>query len=162
MNAAEEPKRWPWLIGLLVACFSVAGIGGASTASSVTSWYAELAKPSWNPPDWLFGPVWTVLYFAMAIAAWWVVRRSGRPGVRGAMISFAIQLLLNLGWSLIFFGLQRPGWALVEICILWLVLTTTVVAFFRVSRPAGWLMVPYLGWVSFAAVLNFTIWQLNN
>ena len=109
----------------------------------------------------MFGPVWTTLYVMMAVAAWLVWKQAG---VRDAAVPLALfggQLVLNVAWSFIFFGLHQPGWACVEIVVLWLAIVATVVAFFRQSRGAGWLLLPYLAWVSFAAVLNFAIWRLN-
>mgnify|MGYP003390446608 CR=1 FL=1 len=122
-------------------------------------WYAALKKPSWNPPGWLFGPVWTTLYVMMAVAAWLVWRSGGNS--RGAMILFFSQLALNFAWSFLFFGARSPWLGLVDIAMLWVALLITTIVFFGKSRAAGLLMAPYLAWVSFAAVLNFTIWRLN-
>jgi tryptophan-rich sensory protein len=127
----------------------------------VSTWYRTLAKPSFTPPAWVFGPVWTALYLTMAIAVWQVWLRRGFAGAPGAMAAFAVQLLLNALWSLLFFGLRRPDLALADIALLWLALVATVLTFSRVSAPAGALLLPYLAWVSFASVLNFAIWQLN-
>lgn len=124
-------------------------------------WYAGLAKPAWNPPNWLFGPVWTVLYILMAVAAWLVWRRQGLAGAALPLLVFVVQLVLNAMWSWLFFGLQRPGVALAEILVLWVAILVTILLFFRVRSVAGILLIPYLLWVSFAAVLNFTIWRLN-
>jgi translocator protein len=121
-------------------------------------WYASLAKPEWNPPGWIFGPVWTVLYLMMAVAAWRVWRRLG--WCRALWIYLA-QLLLNAAWTPIFFCAREIGWAFAEIVALWVAILCTVVAFRRVSRAAGWMLVPYLTWVSFAAILNFTLWRMN-
>ncbi len=150
-----------WLIGLLTATFAAAGIGGAATSTSVSSWYRTLAKPSWNPPDWVFGPVWTVLYFLMAVAAWLVWRRVGWPAARVPLVWFAVQLALNVGWSILFFGLRSPGAALAEILLLGSAIAVTTVSFARRSAVAAWLMVAYLAWISFAVVLNAAIWGLN-
>jgi tryptophan-rich sensory protein len=121
-------------------------------------WYASLNKPSWNPPAWLFGPVWTALYLMMATAAWLVWKRSGWGK---AMAFYGIQLVFNAAWTPIFFGAHQPGWALVDIIAMWVAIAVTMIAFFRVSKAAGWLMVPYFAWVSFAMVLNFTLWRMN-
>jgi benzodiazapine receptor len=144
----------------LVVCFAVSALGGAVTASSVGSWYQTLAKPSFNPPDWLFAPVWTLLYVMMAVAGWLVWRRGG-PARRAALALFILQLALNLGWSLIFFGAQAIGAALVEIGVLWLAILATLIAFYRIDRRAGLLLAPYLAWVSFATLLTASLWMLN-
>jgi len=151
-------------IGLVVAvliCFAAAGLGAVVTTSQIPGWYAALAKPTWNPPAWIFGPVWTLLYLMMAVAAWLVWRRAGFAGAKLPLALFAIQLALNSLWSGLFFGLHNPGAAAVEIVLLWAAILTTLIAFWRRSRWAGGLLVPYLAWVSFASVLNFTIWRLN-
>lgn len=150
------------LLASVVICFAAAGIGGLLTASSVTDWYQTLAKPAWTPPDWLFGPVWSTLYFMMAVAVWLVWRRDVWAASRSAMCWFGVQLTLNTLWSVIFFGLRRPGWALAEILLLWLSIAATVLAFRRRSLAAAWLMLPYLAWTSFAACLNFAIRSLNS
>lgn len=124
-------------------------------------WYLQLSKPSWNPPSWLFGPVWSLLYLMMGIAAWMIWSQGGRRENRLPLSLFFLQLLLNAIWSPLFFGLHRPGLALVDIALLWLVLSSTVFVFFARRKNAGRLLVPYLAWVSFAAFLNFTIWRLN-
>lgn len=125
-------------------------------------WYSALRKPPFNPPGWIFGPVWTVLYVMMGIAAWrvWVPR--GFRGAEGAMTLFFVQLALNAAWSWLFFGVQQPGWAYVEILVLWIVIVMTTVAFWQHSALAGWLFVPYLLWVSFASLLNGSLWWLNS
>jgi translocator protein len=151
-------------IGLAVSmavCFGAAGIGSMLTTPSIGGWYATLAQPAWAPPNWLFGPVWSVLYLAIAIAAWLVWRRVGFPRAASALNLFAVQLVLNVCWSAIFFGLHRPGLAFAEILLLWLAILATMVAFRSLSRAAAWLMAPYLLWVAFAAALNFSIWRLN-
>ena len=136
-------------------------LGAAATATSVGGWYQTLAKPSWNPPDWLFGPVWSVLYFLMAVAAWLVWRRGGWSASQSALTWFGIQLALNVLWSFVFFGMQQPGFALVEIIALWLAIVATMVAFRGKSVAATILMVPYFAWSTFAAVLNFELWRMN-
>ena len=157
-------RDWLGLAVFVVLCFAAAGIGGLWTAPATApgGWYYQIEKPSWTPPSWLFGPVWTALYLAMAVAAWLVWRQGGWPARRGALTLFLVQLVLNAGWSGLFFGLHSPGLAMAEIVFLWLAILLTLLAFFRVSRPAGWLMVPYLLWVSFASVLNFAVWRLNS
>jgi benzodiazapine receptor len=141
-------------------CFLAAGLGSLFTMASVGGWYTTLAKPAWSPPDWIFGPVWTVLYATMAVGGWLVWRRGGLASVP-ALRWFAVQLVLNVGWSVVFFGLRMPGLAVIEIVVLWLAIGATLMTSWRVSRPASILLVPYLLWVSFAAALNFAIWRLN-
>jgi tryptophan-rich sensory protein len=140
----------------------VGGLSGAVTARSVATWYPTLVKPSFNPPPWIFGPVWTVLYVAMGVAAFLVWRRGlAVDGVRAALVLFLVQLALNGLWTLLFFGLRSPAWAFAEILVLWLLIGATTWAFWRVSPTAGALMLPYWAWVSFATVLNGAIWRLN-
>lgn len=149
------------LVACLALCFAVAGLGGWWTASSVQAWYPQLRKPTWTPPNWLFGPVWTALYLMMAIAAWLIWRRRDRPGAKRAMILFGGQLALNLAWSGLFFGLKKPGFALADIAALWLAIGATIAAFHPIDKRASALLIPYLAWVSFAAALNYAIWSLN-
>ena len=149
------------LILFVVICLGVAAVGAWSTADSVATWYPTLRKPPWNPPPWLFGPVWTVLYLMMACAAWLVWRRVGWRAASGALTLFAVQLALNAAWSPLFFGLRNPLAALVDIVALWLAIAATLLAFFRIAPLAGALLVPYWLWVSFATALNAAIWRLN-
>lgn len=160
---APSPPKRPWigLIVFLVVCFAAAGIGGAVTTPKIPGWYATLAKPSWNPPNWLFGPLWSALYLAMAVAAWLVWRQGGWSSARLPLALFGVQLLLNVLWSCLFFGLQNPGLAFFEVLLLWAAIAATMATFWRRSVAAGLLFVPYLAWVTFASVLNFTIWRLN-
>lgn len=151
-------------MGLLVSiviCFTAAGIGSSATSSAVGGWYTEINKPTWNPPNWIFAPVWTTLFLMMAVAAWLVWKNAGLKKAKLALGCFVVQLFLNTLWSVLFFGLQQPGWASFEIAVLWASILATMVLFMRHSRTAAILLVPYLLWVSFAAFLNFTIWQLN-
>jgi benzodiazapine receptor len=124
-------------------------------------WYDSLAKPSWTPPNGVFGPVWTLIYVLMAIAAWLVWRKAGFAGAGGALSLFFLQLALNALWSYLFFGRQQPGVAFVEIVVLWLVIFATTVGFWKVRPLAGILLIPYLCWVAFASILNYQIWRLN-
>ena len=149
------------LIGFILACFAISAIGGLITASSVSTWYPTLAKPPFNPPAWVFGPVWSVLYAMMAVAAWRVWRSAGFTDARAALGVFALQLLLNLGWSAIFFGLRSPGGAMIEIALLVGAVAATMVLFWRIDRWACLLLLPYLCWTAFAAILNAAIWWLN-
>lgn len=155
------PRHAIGLAVSIVVCFGAAGLGSLFTTPSIESWYVTLRKPPWTPPNWLFGPVWTALYLGMAIAAWLVWRRVGVSGGKLALTLFALQLVLNVCWSAIFFSAHMPGFAFADIVLLWLLILATVVSFWPISRVAGWLMVPYLLWVAFAAALNYTIWRLN-
>ena len=146
------------LAGWVVLCFSVSAVGIYFTPGT---WYAGLNKPTWNPPGWIFGPVWTALYLMMGVSAWLVWQRGGFAAQRRPLVIFLVQLSLNACWSPLFFGLHSPGLAFGEIIVLWVAIASTIVAFRGVSRPAAWLLAPYLAWVSFASVLNFTIWRLN-
>lgn len=148
------------LLVFLAVVAAAAGVGGLFTARSVGTWYRELARPSWTPPGWLFSPVWTVLYVMMAIAGWRVWQVAG-AGARAALAAFGVQLVLNAGWSAVFFGLRSPGWAFAELCALWVAIVVTTVLFARRSILAGVLMTPYLAWTTFAGALNFAIWRMN-
>jgi translocator protein len=160
---AYSPPRYPWigLIVLLILCFAVAGVGGLVTTPNIPNWYADLAKPSWTPPDWIFGPVWSILYLSMAVAAWLVWRQAGLARAAVPMAMFGIQLLPNGLWSWLFFGLHSPGAAAADIILLWIAIAATTAAFWRRFTVAGILFVPYLIWVSFAGALNLAIWRLN-
>ena len=147
------------LLAFVAVCLGVGALGGAVTATSVGSWYQQLRKPSFNPPDWVFGPVWTALYIAMAVAAWRVWRRQGLQ--RLPMTLFVGQLVLNLGWSILFFGMRQIGLALIEVVLLFSTIVGTAFAFARADRAAALLLVPYLIWVALAATLNWVIWRLN-
>jgi translocator protein len=148
-------------LAFLLASFAAAAIGGFTTGSGVRDWYPPLNKPTWTPPSWLFGPVWTLLYLCIAVAGFLAWRKAGFAGAKWTMLLFALQLILNAAWSWIFFGLRQPGWAFVEITLLWLSILATMLALFRITPIAGVLFVPYLLWVTFAAGLNFAIWRLN-
>ena len=149
------------LAGLIALCLAVGALGALATAQSVGTWYQTLAKPSFNPPDRVFGPVWTALYVLMAVAAWLAWRSAGWREARPALMLFALQLALNLGWSFLFFGARWIGGALVEVVLLWIAIAATIAAFRRHSQWAGILMMPYIAWVTFATALNFAIWRLN-
>ena len=142
-------------------CLAIGGLGGAVTASSVTEWYPTLNKPSFNPPNWVFGPVWTTLYVMMGIAAWRVWRAVERDTARGPLAVFALQLAVNLGWSIAFFGLRDPGVAVVVIVVLDLLVLATALMFRRIDGLAALLLVPYLAWIAFATILNVAVWRLN-
>jgi tryptophan-rich sensory protein len=146
------------LAGWIVLSFLVAGVAGAARPGA---WYRGIRKPSWNPPDWLFAPVWSVMYTLMGVAAWLVWKERGATSVQLALTMFIVQLLLNALWSWIFFGWHRMGAALVEVLVLWSAVLATLLTFWQVTPLAGKLLVPYLLWVSFASFLNFTLWRLN-
>ena len=141
---------------------AVGGLSGFATARGVANWYSTLTKPSFNPPAWVFGPAWTVLYILMGVAAFLVWRQGLEVGgVKIALTVFVVQLALNGLWSILFFGMQAPGWALLEVLLLWIAIGVTTVLFWRVAPTAGALLLPYWGWVSFATVLNASLWWLN-
>ena len=140
----------------------VGAIAGFFTSSGVNSWYAIANKPPFNPPNWLFAPVWTALYLMMGIALFLVWSKDANEAIKKtAIILFSLQLLLNFAWSFIFFYEHQPGWAFVEIIAMWIMILFTIVYFGKISSLAAWLLVPYISWVSFAALLNFYIWRLN-
>ena len=162
---AEGTGRVSRVLALLVSlavCFAAAAAGGILTATSVGGWYQALAKPPFNPPDWIFAPVWNLLFVLMAIAAWriWCQVPAGIVR-RTALALFGGQLVANVLWSGLFFGLREPGWALAEIVVLEALILITLTAFRRLDRPAGLLLVPYAAWVGFALALNASIWWLN-
>jgi translocator protein len=157
----SDKSDWISLIFFLIGCFAVAGLGSFATVPEIPVWYANLRKPAWTPPNWLFGPVWTALYLAMAIAAWMVWRRTGWEGSNGALWLFVIQLALNLSWSFIFFKFHSPPWAFVEIVVLWIMIAATIAKFAGISRASAILLAPYLVWVTYAAALNFAVWRMN-
>ncbi len=151
-------RLWLCLAGWIAFSFSAAAMGALFMPGE---WYASLKKPSWNPPGWIFGPVWTALYTMMAVAAWLVWRRGGFAAQRKPLMFFLVQLALNAAWTPLFFGLHWTGVAAVEIILLWVAILVTIRAFHPISRPASRLLWPYLAWVSFATVLNFELWRLN-
>ncbi len=164
MEEQHSPTRATQSIGLvvfIVVSLGAGGLGAIATTPEIDGWYKTITKPTWNPPDYVFGPVWTTLFITMAIAGWLAWKPAGFKAAMVPLSLFGIQLVLNVAWSWVFFGLHQPGWAVIEIMVLWAVILATTMAFFRSSKVAGWLMVPYLAWVSFASVLNVAIWRLN-
>jgi len=149
-------------LGAVLLCEAVGVLAGWATQTSVTTWYPTLAKPSFTPPNWVFAPVWTLMYALMGISAFLIWRcGTDRARVQAALAAFGIQLLLNGGWSFAFFGARSPALGLLVIVALWLVLGWTVNRFFQIRAAAGWLLVPYLAWVTYALALNAAIWGLN-
>ncbi len=148
-----------FLIGFIGLCLAVGGVSGYFTAAGVREWFPTLVKPSFNPPSWLFAPVWNGLYIMMGIAAWLVWRQGG--DINLALWVFFVQLALNFLWSFLFFSLHRIDVALVDILVLWISIATTLYLFWGVDQRAGLLLVPYLAWVSFASLLNASFWRLN-
>ena len=155
------PSKWMSWAVLVAVCFGAAAVGAWFTDSSVRTWYPGLQKPAGTPPSWVFGPVWTILYLLMATAAWLVWQQRRIHDVWPSLGLFFVQLIFNAAWSFIFFGLRRPGLALVEILILFLAIVLTTISFSAHSRHAFWLMTPYLGWVAYATYLNLGLWRLN-
>lgn len=149
-------------LGAVLLCEAVGLLAGWATQPSVTTWYPTLTKPSFTPPNWVFAPVWTLLYGLMGLSAF-LIWRCGfhRVRVRSALTAFGVQLVLNAGWSFAFFGARSPALGLVVVLFLWGVLAWTLDRFFRIRPAAGWLLVPYLGWVTYALALNVAIWALN-
>jgi tryptophan-rich sensory protein len=157
----NKPTQILGLVTWALVTFIAAALGNLATSTGVGDWYQGLAKPWWTPPDWVFGPVWTILYVMMAIAAWLVWRRAGFMKDRGVLMLYLVQLALNTLWSILFFVLRRPDLAAAEIMLLWLAIAATMIAFGRRSPVAGLLLLPYLAWVTYAAVLNLQLAQLN-
>jgi benzodiazapine receptor len=149
------------LAGFVGLSLGVGFAGSLVTEESVNTWYLDIRKPWWTPPDPVFPVVWTMLFVLMGVAAWRVWKASGLDGARPALVLFLSQLALNFLWSALFFGLQRPGAALIEIFLLIGAIAATMLAFLKHDAPAAWLMAPYLVWTSFASLLNATIWWMN-
>lgn len=150
-----------WLVSIVIA--QLAGIVGSFfTANSVKSWYLTINKPSWNPPSFVFGPVWISLYTLMGVASYLIWQKRGvNQNVKAALVVYGVHLVLNALWSILFFGLRNPGIAFLEIIGLLFFIVLTMVMFYKIRPITLWLLLPYLTWVSFASFLNFTIWRLN-
>jgi len=159
---AHKKRNLILFLSSILICFIPAAIGGVVTGSAVNTWYATLHKPSFNPPNWLFGPVWTVLYLMQGISLFLIRKTNGESIAKLIATSFfSIQLILNLLWSILFFGFHSPLAGLLEIGLLIISVIFTIIAAFRIHRVAGLLLLPYLAWISFASFLNFTVFQLN-
>ena len=150
------------LVVSIVVCQGAGLIGSFATFPSIPTWYASLQKPPFNPPNWVFGPVWTTLYTLMGIAAFLVWRKGIRNReVKIALGIFVVQLILNTLWSVVFFGLHSLAGGMIVIVVLWIAILLSIITFFRISKAAGALLIPYILWVSFAAFLNYHLWRLN-
>jgi tryptophan-rich sensory protein len=145
----------------MALCFAVAAVGARWTAKEIPHWYANLDRPSIAPPNWVFGPVWTLLYAMMAIAAWRISLAPPGPTRTAALALFLFQLALNFAWSWIFFGRHQIAAAFAEVLLLWAAIAASAAVFARIDALAAWLMIPYLAWVSFASILNCAYWRLN-
>ena len=158
----NEQISWWYLIPAILIPQVIGNLGAIYTIPNINTWYAALTKPAFNTPNFIFGPVWFTLYTLMGIAIFLIWRSKGsRQEHREANQIFIMQLVLNLGWSVVFFGMQEIFWALIIILILLAAVITNIIYFYRLNQAAAWLLVPYLMWGSFATVLNFAIWQLN-
>jgi tryptophan-rich sensory protein len=154
-----DASSWFSLLGFAAACFLVAMTGSYFRPGD---WYEGLKKPTWRPPNRLFAPVWTVLYLMIAVSGWLVWREAGFAGAALPLAVYAVQLVLNAAWTPLFFGLRRPDLGFVDIVLVWLSIVATIVLFMPIHVGAALLLLPYLGWVTFAAALNFAVWRLNS
>lgn len=151
------------LLTSLIICQLAGVVGSFFTFPAISSWYTYLEKPPFNPPNWVFSPVWIIMFLFMGISLYLLWEEGlGNHSVKIALLFFSIQLILNICWSIVFFGLKSPFFALIEIIILWIAILITILKSFKVSKAAGILLIPYILWVSFAAVLNFFLWNLNS
>ncbi len=158
----REMKEFLKLLGAIGICQAAGVAGSLFTASAIPVWYATLEKPWFSPPNWIFGPVWIVLYTFMGIALYLVVSKGlERKEVKIATAVFLVHLIVNASWSVLFFGLRSPLYGLIDIFLLLFMIVVTMISFWRISRGAAYLLIPYLLWVLFASALNFAIWQLN-
>ena len=150
------------LIIAIALPLAAGAIGSSATFTGIDSWYTTLNKPSFNPPNWIFGPVWTTLYILMGISLYLIWQKGlKKEFIKNSFILFIVNLILNSFWSIAFFGLENPGLAFLVIIVLWIVILTLILRFYKINKLASYLLIPYILWVSFASVLNFSIWQLN-
>lgn len=157
----DKNQAFKLVISIFI-CFLAGAIGGLATTPAIPTWYAGLAKPAFSPPNWLFGPVWTTLYILMGISLFMIWREGlERPGIKKAISIFSVQLILNAIWSIAFFGLKSPFYGLIIIGALWIAIIATILSFTRISKTAGYILIPYILWVTFAAFLNYNIFILN-
>jgi translocator protein len=152
---------WLKLIISILMCQFAGLFGTIFTRKNIPTWFANLKKPIFNPPDWVFGPVWITLYFMMGISFYLIWKNENSSVTKIPIIIFIVHLFLNSIWTIIFFGFKSPGFAFIEIIILWILILICIIQFYPISTTASVLLIPYLLWVSFASVLNFTIWKLN-
>jgi benzodiazapine receptor len=156
----SAPAQALALLLWLTLAFITAAIGAIASVSAA-SFYAELVRPSWAPPAWLFGPMWSTLYTLMGVSAWLVWRDRGFAGARGVLTLFIAQLAVNALWSWLFFAWRQGAWSFAEIILLWVMILATLISFYRINRLAGWLLVPYLAWVTLATALTYSVWRAN-
>ena len=153
---------WLHLVVCIVICLLAGIIGSFFTTKNIPTWYAAINKPAFNPPNWIFGPVWTTLYLMMGISLFLVWRQRNALNISHALIFFSIQLILNALWSFLFFGMKLLLLGFIEICILWIFILLSIITFSGISSTASYLLIPYLLWVSYASVLNYFIFKLNS
>ena len=158
MITSSKMQSLLMLLGFVCICFLAAAMGAIFRPGA---WYEQLAKPSWRPPNWVFAPVWTLIYLTIAVSGWLVWRKAGLSEGARPLAIYLVQLMLNAAWTPLFFGLHRPDLAFLDISLLWLSIIATIVVFYPLSPTAAFLLLPYLLWVTFAATLNFSIWRLN-
>ena len=150
------------LLFSIIICEAIGILGAIFTAPAIPNWYAKLNKPSFSPPNWIFGPAWTMLYALMGVSVYLIWQQGiEKPEVKNALFIFTLQLILNFFWSFFFFKLQSPVYALIEIFLLWVLILATIISFYQINKAAGLILIPYLNWVSFATLLNFYIVKLN-
>lgn len=154
-------KHWFKFIVAIVVCNLAGVVGSFFTTPAIDGWYATLLKPSFSPPNWVFAPVWTTLFTLMGVALFLVIKKKPFTSVIPAILLFGLQLLANIAWSFLFFGLHSPLLGLVDILVLLILIVCTIVAFYKISKVAAYLLIPYVVWVSFATILNFYLWRLN-
>lgn len=157
MPKVKKPVKLIIFIGF---CLSVGAIGSLFTTSSIPTWYATLVKPSFSPPNWIFGPIWTILYILMGISAY-IIAQTKNKLATAALKLFWIHLIVNFAWSYLFFGLRNPFYGLVCILVLWSLIVAVILRFSKINKMSAWLLSPYIMWVSFATFLNYDIWILN-
>jgi len=161
--AGKKPRINPLkLIAAIVLCVIIGSSASVFTAPQIGTWYASLAKPVWNPPNWLFAPVWTTLFVLMGISLYLVWNKGFKTrGVKIALVIFGAQFALNVLWSFLFFGLQSPLYGFIEIIALWIMIAATIIAFYKISKPAAFILLPYIAWVTIASLLNYSVLVLN-
>jgi len=158
-----EIRKIAKLIALVILCIFIGSIGSIFTIPSISTWYDSTNKPSFTPPNWLFGPVWIALFTLMGISLYLVLEKGWKKKkVKNAVTIFGTQFFFNVLWSILFFGLRQPFYALIEILALWVTIALTIITFYKIDKRAGWILLPYIIWVSIATLLNFYVWILNS